>query len=323
MPRRKSLILFTMVAAIVALLFTASQAGAFSVEVVPCKDNGELKFPCYDAETDTTEFRYQITANKKVEYFDLLVPTACPQGEDPPAILYSTPGGKLYKDGKGSKKKFGKGLSSNDVYSVRYYKKNGTVSLFVKGNGTAEINDLALVMSSDYRKWALMQEQLPGCGAPDRTQTGAVTTAKCVKIKVPVPGEAEAQWLVSYRVQKDSQGCDVDDIYQVEFFASENCSVDPLDPDSTVRIPPPDPDDEDGDGSSYCGSLEPKCPECVDVRLSCLGNYCVDYTTNSGAKVQQCITTLGGVSCDWATGGCADAFDEEGSTVPPGCLDLG
>ena len=308
MPRRKSLILFTMVAAIVALLFAASQAGAFSVEVVPCNDNGELKFPCYDAETDTTEFRYQITANKKVEYFDLLIPTACPQGEDPPKILYSTPGGKLYTDGKGSKKKFGRGLSSHDVYSVTYYKKNGTVSLFAAGNRTAETNDMALVMSSDHRKWALMQDLLPGCGAPDRTQTGAVSTAECLDVFVPVGG-IETR-LVSYSVQRGPNGCDVDDINQVSFFASESCAGTALARTVPIPPPPPPPGDEDGEHQSFCGSLRADCPECVDVRLSCSGNYCVEYTTNSGAKVQQCIDAPGGTACQWVEDGCEEVFDD-------------
>jgi len=337
MPRRKSLILFTVVIATVALLLAANQAGAFSppnqqcpegemtagecdvdggymVEIVPCCVGVNCQFPCYLG--TETKFEYKITAtgNQKIDNFDLLVATACPQDAAPPSIVRSNPGGMLYTDGGGSPRKFGRGLSGHNVYSVEYNKKSGTVSLYVAGNRTAAINDLGLIISSDYRKWARMQVLLPGCDAPERTQTGAVPTAKCVDVSVP-DGENLTR-IVSYRVQKDPQGCDVDDINQIAFFALDDCAGDPL--DDTVRTPPPG--GEDGDHTSYCGSLETSCPECVDVRFSCNGNYCVDYTTNSGAKVQQCVTS-GGTECDWEDDRCDDVFDE--TLVNPCNGDLG
>ncbi len=123
MPRRKSLILFTVVIATVALLLAANQAGAFSppnqqcpegemtagecdvdggymVEIVPCCVGVNCQFPCYDG--TETKFEYKITAtgNQKIDNFDLLVATACPQDAAPPNRAFQSRRDALHGRGR-------------------------------------------------------------------------------------------------------------------------------------------------------------------------------------------------------------------------------
>jgi hypothetical protein len=141
-----------------ANLFQCFEDAGYVVEILPC--NGQ--FPCLESGNSVFNYRITEVGTKKIQFINLLLPAMSDL-----EILSSTPARrKLFRDGRGDKiSKFGRGLTFYNtlrLWKHNYHKKKGDISLTLRGDIPALHNAMGLIISLDWRKWAIGEILLPG-----------------------------------------------------------------------------------------------------------------------------------------------------------------
>jgi hypothetical protein len=315
MLRSKTLIMFTVVMATVAL-FAATQAGAqqicpteceagpYRIEIVqpfPLQVNADGEYTCPSYPCWVWRYKYIDGPYQKVSQVYITYPDCC--GVDNYIdILGTVCGGENHIT---APCEVANGLNKYkwpmvcDDYTLRL-PCNDQINpnqefWFATDTSVIGLNTLGIKKGKKFYVCAIAG---PDCPLGARSQTGTFASSECPKITGVPAGDV---WM---KFQREPGGCDVNPAAVSFHYDCDPCKPDSCDPLENMATWAPSEDDPIHITS---GDLKQGCPESVRVGVTDAKVGCIEYTTNSGDKAQQCIDQNGN-ACDWEDDGCAAIF---------------